>query len=221
MSSVKIDSITKSGGRGVSSLYYILRLSDGTSLKLSSEIISQESIHIGQILNETERNKILYLQTVWTVREKALQLLSRRAHSRGEIENKLKLRGFPREIILSVIDNLEVEGYLNDNEFALLFVRSRLLLKPSGRRLMAYELSKRKVAPRIIQEVLDKVYYNLDESQLAYQLLKKRAETYTRFGGKELKDKVFRYLKSRGFNYEHIKEALKMYCAEFPCDNIE
>ena len=56
----------------------------------------------------------------------AVELLARREHSRRELVRKLDARGFPAELVLRVLDELERTGVLANARFTDSFVRSRV-----------------------------------------------------------------------------------------------
>ena len=53
-----------------------------------------------------------------SARNTAMDLLSRREHSRRQLFDKLKQRGFEHEDIESALDLLQAENLLNDERFA-------------------------------------------------------------------------------------------------------
>lgn len=59
------------------------------------------------------------------VREAAIRLLARREHSVRELERKLGQRGWPSDMIDTVIGELAEQGLQSDDRFAEVFVRSR------------------------------------------------------------------------------------------------
>ena len=80
-----------------------------------------------------------------TCYNKALDLLSRRAHFRRELKLKLGKRGYGEEDIESTLERLEERNFLNDANLAQEYVRSRVARRPMGRLLLASELRERGV----------------------------------------------------------------------------
>ncbi|MDC0664258.1 regulatory protein RecX [Marinobacter sp. SS21] len=60
------------------------------------------------------------------IRVVALRLLARREHSRLELSTKLRQRRLPSDLIETVLDEFETEGWLSDDRFAEVFVRQRM-----------------------------------------------------------------------------------------------
>ena len=69
---------------------------------------------------ETSQKK---LTTV--LRDKAIELLARREHSRYELHHKLRSREFPSDEIEVCLEQLEQEKLLSDERFAEAYVRMR------------------------------------------------------------------------------------------------
>lgn len=71
-----------------------------------------------------------------------LRLLARREHSRRELFDKLALRGFDRDEVELVVDELIEQNWQNDERYAECFVRDRIA-KGYGPVRIAYELQQR------------------------------------------------------------------------------
>jgi len=75
----------------------------------------------------------------------AMRMLERRPHAVREIVVKLERKGYETPAIEAAVERLLDQGLLNDEAFAAAFVRSRLARKPTGRRLIAMQLTARGV----------------------------------------------------------------------------
>ncbi len=87
-----------------------------------------------------------------TLRDKALELLSRREHSRLELMYKLKKRGYSAEKIENLLCDFEESGYLSDARFAEEYTLSRTR-RGYGKYRIRMELQQRGVASGIIDEI--------------------------------------------------------------------
>jgi len=87
--------------------------------------------------------------------DKALALLGRRAHFRGELRRKLAARGFADETIDAALARATELGYLGaEEELAIAFARERQERKGLGRSRIARELARRLAAPEAIEAAL-------------------------------------------------------------------
>jgi regulatory protein len=91
------------------------------------------------------------------VREAALRLLSVRARSTRELENRLLEKGFQSHQITPCIHWLKEREFLNDEEFAAAYVRDRIRFSPRSPFLLRRELQDRGVHNDLATRVLDSV----------------------------------------------------------------
>lgn len=89
---------------------------------------------------------------------KAIDLISRREHSRKEIIDKLKQRGYG-EVADETADSLEEKGYLDDERFAKMFAQELKNRRGFGKRRISQELYFKGIDRDTIYEVLE----NLEE----------------------------------------------------------
>ena len=87
------------------------------------------------------------------IRAKALELLTRREHSRLELRQKLCQRGFPAERIETALDELAQERLLDESRYAELYACSRAD-KGYGPLRIARELRERGIAEELVVATL-------------------------------------------------------------------
>ena len=75
------------------------------------------------------------------IKESCLGLLARREHSQKELLNKLLVKGWAKDDILAVIDELILQGWQSDARYAESYARHRIH-KGYGPVWIAYELRK-------------------------------------------------------------------------------
>ncbi|HET7570829.1 MAG TPA: regulatory protein RecX [Gammaproteobacteria bacterium] len=134
----------------------------------------------------------------------AVGLLARREHSRGELQRKLAQRGCEAGEIDDALDTLERERLLSDVRFAEQFVRSRVE-RGAGPAKIRAELRQRGVADVVADEAL--ADYAAGWRQRIQDVRRKR------FGESIPSDyheraRQARFLQSRGFTAEQIKQCL-------------
>lgn len=138
------------------------------------------------------------------LRERALDLLSRRDHSRLELRQKLCQKGGDRDEVEGLLEDFERLGYLDDRRFAENFVRYRSG-KAWGRRRYQQELFKRGVVADIIAEVLESCPEIDREAQ--DEKLRRLVERETQKG--KPADKIAASLARKGFSQPAIRRALR------------
>jgi regulatory protein len=137
------------------------------------------------------------------LRERALDLLSRRDHSKTELSRKLYQKGGDRDEVQELILEFAERGYLDDRRFAENFVRYRAG-KAWGRGRYRQELAKRGVRSDVISEVLQSSP-DISENALNEKLLQ-LIERETRKG--KPAEKIAASLARKGFSLPAIRTAL-------------
>jgi regulatory protein len=128
------------------------------------------------------------------VYDKAVQLLSMRMHTTGELHQKLQKRGFKDEDIRPVLHRLEELKFLDDEKFAQIFVDNFKRYKDFGYFGIKTKLMQRRVPSDIIEKALAEFFSPDDERAVALRLIKKLKKT-----GRTKYDQLARSLQSRGF----------------------
>ena len=83
-----------------------------------------------------------------------LRLLTARARTRAELEERLAKRGYPEDVTADVLDRLTDVGLIDDADFAEQWVRSRRLNAGKGKRALAAELRTKGVDAELISSAL-------------------------------------------------------------------
>ena len=99
----------------------------------------------------------------------ALYALAPRAKSRAELHTQLLKRGVEAEVSSNVLDSLELQGLLNDLEFAKIWSESRRRQKKLSSGVIIQELRTKGVAQDIIDEVMQESDPD-EEYAMAYAL---------------------------------------------------
>lgn len=161
-------------------------LEDGESFTLGTETFFATGLATGDPVDAQLRATLAEGATRWSLREAALRLLSHRARSRRELEDRLRKKDFPPALIRETADELEERGYLDDAAFARAFVADRLRLRPRGRRALMAELRRKGVSTAVADAALDRVFQEeeVSEGEIALELargwVRRQPEALTR-----------------------------------------
>jgi regulatory protein len=139
--------------------------------------------------------------------KKALNFLSFRPRSEKELKDYLSRKKADDLSIQKIIQNLKENKFLDDKEFAIWLVEQRTTFRPRAERLIKMELKQK----GIDAELIDEVFKDLVNSDLekALSLGQKRMERYAKEKDKrKIYEKLGRFLASRGFNWDIIKEVI-------------
>ena len=137
------------------------------------------------------------------LRERALDLLSRRDHSQRELFNKLREKGGVLEELEPLLEDLKEMGYLDDSRYAENFVRFRSG-KAWGQRRYQQELRQRGVDSEVVDSVLSRLP-ELEPDFIADKLQKLVERELDK--GREERKILSSFLR-RGFTIGSIKDVL-------------
>ncbi len=139
------------------------------------------------------------------VRNKALQMLVRREHTRHEIAVKLSSRNFSQSIIDSVLQALEDEQLLSDARAAEMYIRQRAG-KGYGELKVRAELFRKGVDDNCIDQCLADAC--IDWQQVARSAFGKKFSR-VEAADQKLLMKQQRFLAARGFSADLIAKLLR------------
>lgn len=117
---------------------------------------------------------------------------------------KIKNTSFKIDDVVLTINKLKEQDLINDQKFIDFFVQSRLNQKPKGKRLIIQELKQKGVSEDLIDEYFSK--NDLQEEKLIEKLIEKVIYRYQNLDFFEKKERLSRYLLTKGFSFEAIKK---------------
>ena len=142
----------------------ILVYADNNCLtSISLEVFVKSKIKIGDYIDEEILSEINSESNNYKAKEKALRLLSFRAHSKKELENKIKHYTDPQSAE-QVAKKMEDIGLVNDLEFSKAYAREFSSRKYYSKNRIIYELSQKGVEKSIILEALSDIDIDEDEN---------------------------------------------------------
>jgi regulatory protein len=155
----------------------------------------------GQKLSSQEIESLKSADEIEVAYQRALNYLSYKPRTAMEVKEKLFSLNFSAETIESVCSKLVEKGYINDHQFAELWVENRKTFRPRSHKMISWELRKKKINEEIITTVLE--FTDSDE-----ELARLAAEKYASRLHDCDRDVFFRrlagYLGRRGFSYSIV-----------------
>lgn len=172
------------------------------------ELIRNYGLQEGSLVTRKLVDEILLKDTKKRIKEKAFRYLAGRAHSEKELKTKLAQKGFDAKLIEEVIMELKLKNFIDDESFAFSYVRSRLIHRPAGERLLRQELWQKGIHEEIINRVLQKVFNETPQAELAQQLVVKLNRRYQNLEENKKRKRIYEFLIRRGFDWELVKEVV-------------
>jgi len=141
----------------------------------------------------------------------ALRILTRRDHTVFELLQKLKLRNFSEETIQNVLSECTRLNYLDDGRTAQIFLKL-LKRKGFGSLRIRHEFRKKGLRGEGYAKIIRDGCSDDDDRVNANRVLLKKMISFDREpDGRKRKEKMYRFLNSRGFPDAIISELIRRY----------
>jgi len=160
---------------------------------------------------EDARVRRLTAEALWNY---ALKTLSGRALSIGELRERLQRRAERAGDVDDILSRLKDLGYLDDRRFAEGYATARLSNEGFGKMRVLRDLRQHRVAPKLADQTVKKVYEDVDEEALIEEWVRKKYRLASREGlFQEDKDlaAAYRRLLRAGFRTGEIVKVLKRF----------
>ena len=193
-------------------------LDDKFAFGVNADLIVEENLKVGKDLDEKTINRIIKKEDFTKLFDSSLKYLGIRTRSEKELWQYLakkisriqniKFHEASQSLIIPrIVKKLKSIGYLDDLEFAKWLIASRNR-QAKGSRIIKIELIKKGIAPEIIEKLTNNLPSQKDQAKKA---LEKKIKLWQKLPRQKFKEKVYRYLASRGFDWEDIKEAFAFF----------
>ena len=177
------------------------------------ETLAKNNLSVGQNLSGAELAKIILGEEQAKLMDKVLRFLSTRPKSEREVKDyltrkisdsqKVKFSQAKESFLLKkIIAKLKDYKYINDREFTKWWLSARISAK-KGPRLIKYELLRKGINRDIVESTLTGFK---NQTLLARAAIEKKLNNWQKLPGAKMKQKVYQYLISRGFEYDTAKE---------------
>ena len=134
---------------------------------------------------------------------KAVDLLSRRDHSRKELLDKLRQKGYG-EYAVEAIEKLNDYGYIDDRRFAQIFAEELVRLKSYGKKRVEQELYRKGIERDIICEVISECDF---PSEKLAEIIERKYSRY--LNDEKGVNKTVNALLRLGYTYTEIRDAIR------------
>jgi len=198
-----VSRIVKKDARNV-----IIHFDNDEVLFLSVDIFYKSGLRNNDDISDDRFSSLIKENRLFHIKQRAFRYLGRRQHSTSELRIKLKQKGYETELINEVLDDLKNKNYLDDTEFAKMFVEEKIKLKLWSEQKLRSELIKRGINTEIISDVLRNIVSDEDQLNNALMIASKKYNNLrTRKLDKNvIKKKLITFLNSCGYKFDVIKD---------------
>jgi regulatory protein len=185
--------------------YYNIYINDKYELSLSELDLASFQLKTNQPIDEKKLEELKKAYTKSKSYNFAIRYLALRPRSIKEVRDYLIIRkGFSDFEVDYTVERLVSENYLNDTDFAEMWVRNRILLSPKSNKVLRLELIKKGIDNSTIDSVLSDI--GKDEQ---LDILNRLIEKKMRQSKYHDKQKLTEYLSRQGYAYDLIKQAME------------
>ena len=187
---------------------YKIYLSDGTILKINSDVIINNNLLYKKEIDNTLLNKILKENDNANIYNKCVKYISVRLRSKKEIIDYLKKLNIDNTA--DIIDKLTKNNLINDEVFTKAFIEDKINFTSYGPYRIRQELNKY----NIDNEIIDKYIKDIDEEILIGKIdkqINKMIKSNRKYSSNILKSKIYNNLYNNGFDKDMIINILNNY----------
>lgn len=193
-------------------------LDDVFAFGLNQQTVLDRGLHSGQALTEAETSELIALDEVARATAAALQFLGYRTRSEGEIQRRLRQRGFAVVAIDATIAKLRDWRYVDDGDFAQRWIENRREHRPRSARLLAQELRAKGVDAGTAASAIDDA--EIDEIADARALAAEKMRKLASVPDEARIRRVTGFLARRGYGFGVIRAALQELDADPERDDL-
>lgn len=181
-------------------------LESGERLKIDLGAVADLALCDGRELSDEELRRLRETASVFSAKERALNMLEKRQMSRMELIKKLTEKGESPESAEKAAELMERIGAVNDSEYAGAVARHYKRMGYGDGRVRR-ELIKRGVDRELWDEAIEEAPENPEKLDALIERKLRNADLTDRKSLKRATDMLLR----RGFSWREIKEALGRY----------
>jgi len=175
---------------------------------LDEEVLVRNKLKVGMEVDEEALGRLIYENDLRQAFDKSLSYLGYRARSRKEVSDYLARKGFGEAVIEETLEKLEGYRFVNDRDFANMWVSNRKTSKLTAKRVINQELKEKGISAEIVESALSAISPE-DELKAATQLAVKYIRKYEKLDNRERIYKTGQALARKGFGWEVIRKAIK------------
>ncbi|MFH0992573.1 MAG: RecX family transcriptional regulator [bacterium] len=192
---------------------YALYIDEAYAFDVSEEVFAKFALAVGKRIDDKTVELISSAEAQYRARGIALNFISYRPRSSREVIHKLLSKGFSSNLAKQIVQKLQMINLIDDREFARMYLRDKMLLRPMGRALVRHRLLEKGVPPNIVERVLREQFSDKDEYDAALALAAKKikvsGERFSKLETERRRKKIFDYLMNRGFSSEIASKTLR------------
>lgn len=174
-----------------------------------AEFVYKENLKLNMQIDLAKIKKIVIEDEFKKCKNTALRIIERSYKSEKEVHNKLIEKGYDEEVASGAVEFLREYGYVNDKNFAGMYIRDRL--RTEGKNKIKYALIRKGIDDSIIKEAFYEFIDEETEFDVAVKLAKRRYDSIRKSESDKYKlsQKLYRFLVGKGYGFDLVSEVVK------------
>lgn len=166
---------------------------------LNEDAVFRFGLHKGMALDEEQRAEIERYDNLVQAKLYAERLIGTRMRSERELRQRLKQKEISQEAIDEIVATFQRVHLLDDAEFARMWVRDRLRLRPRSASALRRELRAKGIREDIVTVVLDEAFAEKEDIDVARELAAAYCRKHPNVTGDVLKRRLAGFLQRKGY----------------------
>lgn len=188
---------------------YNIYLDNEFAFGVFKETVYKFGLRINDVVDQKRIDEILEFDEYLKAKRAVYKLLSYRSYTTSEIVQRLRKKKIKPSIIDQIIATIIEQGLIDDVEYTKSYIELKKLNKPMGRKLLKLKLKDKGINSETINTQIERLYSVEVEKAAAKKVLDRYISTLREKDTKKKKEKCFRHLLSKGFDYDLIIDVLK------------
>jgi len=175
---------------------------------LYRETVYNFGLRVNDELTQPEIDKMRSEDELNFGKKVAFRYLNYKPRSEKEVRTKLLQKKITEKTIDEIIVLLKDLKFIDDANYAKMYVESKVTLRPEGRRVLKMRLADKGINKELSQKTVEENYSEETEIEKAKDLIIKYSKRIKSKNPSDKKHKIYRHLLSKGFAYDIIRRVL-------------
>jgi regulatory protein len=175
---------------------------------IHEDLVVKHGLRVGRTLTPEEQQEVERDDQYVRAKQCALDYLAHKPRTEEEVRRKLRRQDAPDTVIEDVVARLYELSYLDDEAYAEDYVRNRFASKKYGPVRIRRELVERGVDRHTAETAVDDLFAEKDVRAAAREHAEKRWSRLADEEPRRRRQKLYRYLRRRGFTADTINPLL-------------
>ena len=189
---------------------YKVKLDNDEVITLYDNVILNNNLLITKEIEDID--KLLKENDYYELYNKTIKYLGTKLRTRKEIYNHFKIK-YEQDIINDVLDQIESEGYLNDDLYVKSYVNDQVNLSNNGYYKILRDLTNKDLDESLIKKYLDNVSVDTWLNKIR-KIVEKKIKANTKYSSSYLKEKILYDLNNLGYDKSQILNVIGEYQIE-------